>query len=429
VAALGPVLLVAAIIAARNPPALFRAEFWAEDATEFFFGALELGAASVATPVYGYHFLLSRLVAYFATFAPVFYTPYVYAWASLIINAVSVAYITRPGFSWIAPQPLMRLLLAALLATGPGTSEAFLNLANVPNVIALLGLLILIERPFVVDWKKFVALILLALSSGQMVLWVPVVLYLAWVKRSRAHALLGLALAMVGLLNIIGSRQASSDAHLLADAGTGVIVRIMIENAFTRLLPGPLLGSGLSRALMLSSPALFWSTAVAGFIAVATLVVRESRRDPTEILILMLAYAGAIGGLGVVALSRNYAIPLLVRESGSILPDIRYSVLSGAVALILWAWWLLRLRTSRLPWTVARVVASCAIVVNVAAHWGYAFTRPDLQWAARSEPLQWLLDERDRTGKAVIIRLQDLPVHPVGWIPGNDHTSVVLQPK
>lgn len=428
-AAVGPVLLVAGIIAARNPPALFRAEFWAEDATEFFFGALGQGAASIASPVYGYQFLLSRIVAYVATFAPVFYAPYVYAWASLLINALSVAYITRPGFAWIAPQLWQRLLLAAVLATGPGTSEAFLNLANLPNVLALLGLFILMERPYALDGRKGVVLLILALSSGQMVLWLPIVVYLAWVERSRPHALIGLAIGGVALLNILGTRQASAEAHLLADHGIAVILRLVVENAFTRMLPGPFLGSEPTRALMLGPATTFWSAAVAGLVLMAALVHVEHRRQAKETTLLVLAYAGAIGGLGVVAMSRNYAVPQLVRQSGTLLPELRYSVLPGAVVLVFWAWWLLRPWLRSWPWALARGVAAYVIISHVAANWDKAYPRQDLHWAERAVRVQQVLDERDRTGKEALIRIQDLPVHPTGWLPNNKRYAVVLPPR
>ncbi len=51
-------LLVALVIAARNPLALTRAEFWAEDSSEFFVGALTMGARSLWAPVGGYFFFV-----------------------------------------------------------------------------------------------------------------------------------------------------------------------------------------------------------------------------------------------------------------------------------------------------------------------------------------------------------------------------------
>jgi hypothetical protein len=423
---LGPTLLVAAVIAARNPSALFRAEFWAEDATEFFFGALASGVSSLTQPVYGYHFFLSRVVAYVATFAPVFYAPYLYAWASLLINTVCVAYIAREGFSWIASKRWQRVSLALVLTIGPGTSDAFLNLANLPNVLALLGLLLLIERPFALNRTKTIALIVLALSSGQMVFWLPIAVYLAWVYRSRSHAVVAAAITVVAVLNIVGSRQASSEANLLAENALGDVARLLFENAFTRLIPGPLLGPERTGELMVASSLVFWSAALVGFAGSAALVLREYRRDARETTVLVLAYAAAIGGLGVVALSRNYAVPQLVRESGTLLWDIRYSVLPGSVAIIIWTWWLLRSGTRALNAKVASGLVLCAIAANVVTHWAMVFPRPDLHWHERSGLVQWVLDERNRTGLGAVITIHDLAVHPVGWLPSNGRNALIL---
>src|SRR5690242_15753624 len=90
-------VLCLTIILCRNPLAVIRAEFWAEDATEFFFGALSLGVESLITPVWGFHCFLSRLIAYVASPFPVLWTPYIYAIACLIINAFVTSYFVRDG--------------------------------------------------------------------------------------------------------------------------------------------------------------------------------------------------------------------------------------------------------------------------------------------------------------------------------------------
>jgi hypothetical protein len=46
----GPFLIVVAVIALRFPSTLWCAKFWAEDATEFFFDAVSLGAKSLFLP-------------------------------------------------------------------------------------------------------------------------------------------------------------------------------------------------------------------------------------------------------------------------------------------------------------------------------------------------------------------------------------------
>jgi hypothetical protein len=143
-----PCLLVAVIIFVRDPTPFLRAEFWAEDGPEFFATALTHGIQSLWTPVYGYHFLTSRMIAYTATWLPVVWSPYIYAWSCLAMSAVTTAYFTRDGFSWLIPSRWMRILTCTVLAVGPGTAAVFSSLCNLPSPLTLLGLLMLLEKPF-----------------------------------------------------------------------------------------------------------------------------------------------------------------------------------------------------------------------------------------------------------------------------------------
>ncbi len=157
-------MLCTAIIIVRNPVAVFRAEFWAEDATQFFFGSLSLGLKSLITPVVGYHCFISRVIAYIATFFPVLWTPFIYALTSLLINAGVASYFSRQSFSWIILSRPFRIFVCTILAMGPGTSEAFLNLANLSYVLTFFGLLLLIEKPWRLSVMKFAILGVLTLS-------------------------------------------------------------------------------------------------------------------------------------------------------------------------------------------------------------------------------------------------------------------------
>jgi hypothetical protein len=232
-----PFALVASIIALRFPTPLLRAEFWAEDATEFFFDAVSLGPWSLVTPVYGYHFVLEHLIAYGATFLPVFYTPYVYAWACLLVDAAALAYLAKDGFSWIAPRWWQRVLLAVLLALAPGTPDVLLNLANLPNPLALLGFLLLVERPFRMGGLKLLGFALIAASSGHVLLWLPIAAYLAWINRSRGYAAATAVITIFTFLNGAGTQAASKSAGSFDLHAVAEVPRILLENGFARLLP------------------------------------------------------------------------------------------------------------------------------------------------------------------------------------------------
>jgi hypothetical protein len=415
--------LIALVIALRDPLPLFRSEFWAEDATEFFFGAQEMGLRSLVTPVYGYFFLLSRLIAYLATFFGVLYTPFIYAWACLGLNAITAAYAVRDGFSWLLPERWQRAVLALLVAIGPGTCDVFLNLAGLPISLALLALLLLIEKPWRPGWARLLLLLVLLLSSGQAVLWLPVVAYLWWETRSTRYVVVAGALAAVAAMNLIGSHAASAAAGLSDYGNVRLVPRILLENLFTRIVPGPILGSGLTGRIMAAPSAVFWSAAIVGLGAVTAIWLRFYRVQREAVVLLGLAYLGAIASLGVIAVSRNYAIPQLVREAATLHWELRYSFLPGAIALMAWSLLLARGSRVRPSLRAASAAGLACLALNVVTLWPAVHPRPDLHWPRRAARVQAILDQ---TGLPRSISILDLAIHPVEWLPNNDRWQVEL---
>lgn len=418
-----PFLVVAGVIAIRFPTALLRAEFWAEDATEFFFDAVSLGPSSLIAPVYGYHFLLEHFVAYLATFLPVFFAPYVYAWSCLVLDAAALAYLARDGFSWIAPLRWQRVALAVLLALGPGTADVLLNFANLPNPLTLLAFLLMVERPSRMRWPRVLLVALIAASAGHVVIWLPVCAYLAWVNRSRGHAAAAVLIAGIAMLNSVGARDASQAAGSLDFDVIREVPRILLENGFARLVTGPFLGLGPAGFFQNTSAAIYWPALGVGLALVAWMAAREGARDRHGTVVLLLGYAGALSMLGIVAVTRSYNVRLLVRESGTLLPGIRYSFLPAAFATFIWSAWLLR-RSEGRGLRLVRRGAAAIIVLHLAAGFRLRFERPDLAWDERSKRVQALLDLNRTAGQEVIITMADLPIHPVGWRPDNRRYAV-----
>ncbi len=158
----------------------------------------------------------------------------------------------------------------------------------------------------------------------------------------------------------------------------------------------------------------------------AWLAVREAAADRDGVAVLVLGYAGTVGLLGLVAIARAYNVLLLLRDSGTLLPHVRYSFLPAALATFIWASWLLRPRAGR-PWRAAlRYGAATILALHLAAAFPARYDRPDRAWRARSERVQWLLDYHRETGRQVVITMADLPVHPVQWMPENGRTAVVI---
>jgi hypothetical protein len=130
--------------------------------------------------------------------------------------------------------------------------------------------------------------------------------------------------------------------------------------------------------------------------------------------------------LGLVAVSRSYNVPLLVRASGTLLPHVRYSFLPAALATFIWSSWLLHPPQGLARWRALRYVAAAILAAQLAAGFPMRYARPDLSWRERSGRVQWLLDLNRTSGRAVVITMNDLAIHPVRWVPDNGRVAVVV---
>jgi|WetSurMetagenome_2_1015567.scaffolds.fasta_scaffold00812_10 hypothetical protein len=420
-----PYLGVGLVIFLFNPLPLIRSEFWAEDATEFFFGALTGGFKSLFEPVYGYHFFASRLIAFLASLFEALYAPYIYAWASLVLNTVAVAYFARNGFAWIIPKRSHRLIVVGLLAIGPGTSEAFLNLCNLPTSLAFLALMMLLEHPLGLNWKRFTAIVLISLSSGYTVLWLPLIGYLWRLSKDNRYLFLGCVILLNAIVGFWGIHEAESAAKLLNYGALTLVPRIFVENTFTRLIPGPFLGPQATGVFMQSRPLVFWSITLAGLSSVLYLLTANYHKNPEKIIALSLAYLGAIGSLCIIAFARRYALGQLVREGGTLVWELRYSLLPGAIVLIIWFSLLCPLLNRRTYVRSLSIFCMVLISGQIIWHWRQVPQRANLDWPLRATVIESILNQKD---VAQSITIEQLAVHPLGWTPNNKRTLITLPP-
>jgi hypothetical protein len=193
------------ILVLRRPDALIRPQLWAED---FFFlvDAELLGPDAILSPKYGYLHLLPRLIAGLAAPLHPFLIPAFFsAGATLVLVAV-----LRSCLSCRHDLPLKPLLALAVVLV-PHSGEVFFNPTNV-QWIAALGLALLAikrdpSRPG--EWAADVATVILAGLSGPFaILALPLFLWRAFRRRSRASlALVGAvaAVACVQLVIVLGS--------------------------------------------------------------------------------------------------------------------------------------------------------------------------------------------------------------------------------
>lgn len=419
-----PFVLCAALIGLRNPVALYRAEFWAEDATEFFFGSLSLGFKSLFVPVYGYHHLVSRLIAWGATFFPVLWTPHIYSWVSFLVNVWVASYFSREGFSWIIPSRNFRIFVCCVLALAPGTPEVYFNLCNLMSVLTFSGLLLLLEKPFPPGPVKCLAFVVLLFSAGPMFLLAPLVVFLGYRTRARRYWALLLCFVPVITINAIGNHYEAGSARLLNYQNVWLFPRILIDNALLRLFFVPFLGGRLT-ALAMVRDWIFWPASVAGLGVVAYFSLKRDAIRRESLLVLLLSFLCMVSAYGVVAVVRSsYAMGQVLRESGSPAWGLRYSYLPGVAALIFWFSLLFDLRAKRLG-----RLALFLLAVHCFAYWGSGYRRPDLHWPQGAEKIQVVLEQKKSGSLSGPVVIDDIGwVHPSGWRPNRGLLKLTIFP-
>jgi hypothetical protein len=405
-----PALLVAVIVFVRDPTPLLRAEFWAEDGPEFFAAALTHGIQSLWTPVYGYHFLASRMIAYTATWLPVVWTPYIYAWSCLAMSAVTAAYFSRDGFSWLIPSRWMRILTCTVLAVGPGTSEVFSSLCNLPSPLTLLGLLMLLEKPFAVSGRKMVALIMLFLSAGQMFLLMPLIASLFWITRNHRYLVLLCVLVLLTVANVIGNHTQAAEAGYRNYGALEKVPAIFAAQFFLRSLVAPFLGSALTGYFMRAPAEIFWP-GIAVSIWWGAWIISRFKSSLEKVALLGLAYFLVSGTFVVIALSRNYALHQILRESADVMWNHRYSYLPGSVAIL---FWFSVVSSPAIRWAARTVTAAVLILITFhnASRFRHDQDRPDLNWAKTADHIQSALDLQKAHLLDRPIRVEGIEVHP-----------------
>jgi hypothetical protein len=403
----------AAAMILRNPPAFFRAEFWAEDGPEFFADSLSLGTAALWTPVYGYQFLLSRVIACMATWMPVVWTPYVYAWLCLVLNALSVTYFVRDGFSWLIPSKAIRVVTCLVLAIAPGTPEVVGNLCNLPASLTLLGLLMLLEKPFPPSAGKVAILAVLLLSAGQMFVLTPLTMLLYWRTLHRRYVVLVVVLLLIAAGNAVGNHYKAADAGYRNYDALPYIPSIVLAQACLRAFVGPFVGPHRTGQLMTAATAIFWPALAVMGVGTAWVVSRfRPFREP--MIILVFSYVLVCGTFAVMLLSRDYAFELLARESGTFLWSHRYAYLPGSIAIL---FWLTVVGTPVDRWKRHSVPLAVYIVALLSTHGASQFfgvyPRPDLGWPRMAAEVQRVVNLKSQGLLGQATTIEGIQAHPV----------------
>jgi hypothetical protein len=426
IATIFPYLFCFIIIVLRFQTHLFRAEFWAEDATEFFKTAMALGVKSLITPLMGYHFFIGRIVAWLATFLPVLWVPFFYAWVTVFVGAFVSGYFSRDGFAWLVPSRYLRWLVCTALVIGPGTAEIFGNLINMSTALAMLFVLLLLEKPFEMRRGRFLVLLLLMFSSGQIVAFTPLMFYLWYRTRNPRYLWLLGAFVPVFVLNSIGSTEASAKVGYFALESLQVAPRAVVENFFLRFFINPWLGGVWTGEFQVTPAWVFWPTCltVSGVFFWKSFQRGVVRTE--EYRILSLTYLCTIALFGLIALMRKYAVGQVVRESGWALWEMRYSYLPGAIVLIGWFTLLFRWAPQRLLGRAVLVAALVILFAHNIAQWERLYPRPDKNWPAAAHVIQEALDQKARGQLSQPLTFSGIGLHPPFFESGQ--FSITIQP-
>jgi hypothetical protein len=187
--------LVLLILFVRKTELFLNPQFWAEDTSIFFSQARDEGLSAVFRSYGGYLNIIPRLIAAAGSGLPALYAPALYLFASVVFTLASALAVFSPRLN-LACRPLLALALVLV----PHNGEVFLTITNIQWVLAPNLLLLLIARDpsnprqWVFD---LVALALLGLTGPFLMLWFPLFLMRAWIKRSRASLILAAVAVLV----------------------------------------------------------------------------------------------------------------------------------------------------------------------------------------------------------------------------------------
>lgn len=404
--ALWPFLLVGLLLAMRNPIALFRPEFWAEDGSDFFATAFRQGAHSVLLPLGGYQNLIPRLIAAITDCVTVAYAPHVYSWFSWATSTVVLGYLSRSGFSWLIPSRAMRISICCLFVIVPGATEVTQAICNLHTVFTLWFALRLLEEK---TWRWSDALIdtLVALSTPELPVLVPLALYLGWRRRSARFAFAFGIIVVVSICNLIGISRLSGD-YALASGGIFKVPQVVAERFILYTFLIPPLGPRLATDVFRTVTALFWSLGL--FSVVGMTIITKRIKSNQHFQICCLLWLAGASTFGLVFLSRPYLLTMLTRQTGDAFWGSRYGFVAVTFSLIAWAILQQRLASQQSARTRRFALAFLALFfIHVISRPSQSSPRPDLSWPASARELQEIRAANLRgetTDKVVGIRIQ-----------------------
>jgi len=391
----------------RDPSVYLRAEFWAEDCTEFFKASHELGIKSLFTPIWGYNFFLGRSIAYVSTFFSIVWAPTIYSVSTLLILSYCIGYFCRDGFKWVIRNKFQRFLFCLLIVTGQG-QEVFWALCNIYPPLTLFGFLLLLEKPWPPSRLKMFGIFLISISSGVMFAVIPLVVFMIYLTRKNEYYIILFIILGVSIYNLFGTTTSDSlvvKTGELKLSNIYFLPELLLKNFVTRLLIIPFLGQS---SLQLLSKPYFFELSIILFALFFYQLFKLKILNEKKFYLIFIFYSSTIAILGVVALVRSSSIVVLNIGSG-LFWGIRYFFLPSVSAIFFWGFIISKQLRGRVVLNsfILLVILFSTNLLN----WKAGFVRPDLRWKEEVAPkLQKSLHE-SKSGNG-INQSMSFPVHP-----------------
>ncbi len=188
-------------------------QFVAEDGKVFFAQQLVSGVRAVLTPSNGYFHLLPRLIAWAASPLPVFWQPFFYQVAGVLIAAFCAAFFVLPECRFILASDDLRIAVSALALIDSHGEDLFANVAALQVFLFPVGLILLLSNR--VGPLRAVSVAVIALTAPALILFLPLAIWKYVRYRSLiATVYLVCAAVQIGVI-LTHSHQASNRAFPL----------------------------------------------------------------------------------------------------------------------------------------------------------------------------------------------------------------------
>lgn len=386
------------LIVLRNPAALFRAEFWAEDGIVFFKQAMEAPNAIFFSPLGGYQNLFPRIAAWLATFLPVVTTPYFYAFISILAGSCMLGFFVLSRFEWLIPQREIRFFLCCAFALGPDVdlSQSLCNMHPLSGFFAFL--LVLDRTPFSV-FKALVWFVLLT-STPEVPTLFPLLLTLFFLKREKKELLVMLTILLLTLSNASNSTQQVNPEYGFKIPEFSEMVRVFFDRFALHSFVLPILGPVLSTKLY-QGPASSAVLSISLFFLFA-FFVWAIRKTKLAWISLSLLVGSALYFVLLLA-TRFHLTNDLSREHAYLFWGIRYSYMAGCLTMLAWSIVFSHTFSSLKPLNKG-IVSAFFIVATLQLLFSQPKPggRPNLHWPEKAKEIQQALDNLSQTKEAII---------------------------